>query len=227
MRAIGNITTSATTEVAIDSTAYAEQAANGGRSFKSSSASDAAAGTGARTIKLTYVSIAADGTIARKTETVTLNGTNAVATVATDIAGVERIDVMTVGSGGVPAGTITMYANNDGTGATIATVAIGKLSTFYAHHYVATGQRCRLGSLVVLGGNATAAQFQIRSQPYPKANVGEVPINGPLAASNANSILEPLDGAKFVSGPAKITVYATPGNNTSQVSSAELAFDDI
>ena len=68
----------------------------------SSTANDAAAGTGARTVVVE--SVLASGAVS--TETVTLNGTTAVALVATTTIAVNRFYVATVGSGASAAGTI-------------------------------------------------------------------------------------------------------------------------
>ena len=68
----------------------------------SSSANDAAAGTGARTVKLYYL----DGNFVLKSETITLNGTTAVATTATDIYRILGLRVVTTGTGLKAAGTI-------------------------------------------------------------------------------------------------------------------------
>ena len=69
----------------------------------SSSANDASpSGSGARTVKVTYL----DSNFAVKSETITLNGTTAVATVATDIYRILDFRVMTAGSGLKSAGTI-------------------------------------------------------------------------------------------------------------------------
>lgn len=70
----------------------------------STSASDAAAGTGVRTMEITFL----DANYVQKTETITLNGTTPVNTVATDILRVNRTRSVTVGSGGSAAGTISL-----------------------------------------------------------------------------------------------------------------------
>lgn len=72
----------------------------------SSSADDAAAGTGARTVKVSYL----DADLAQSNEMVTLNGTTAVATTATDIRRVQNLSVATVGTGLVAAGNIDIRA---------------------------------------------------------------------------------------------------------------------
>ncbi len=76
----------------------------------SSSAADAAAGTGVRQAHIHYL----DSNYVEQHETVTLNGTTPVNTVATDILRVNGLHSWTVGSGGVPAGNVSLQ-NTAGT----------------------------------------------------------------------------------------------------------------
>lgn len=80
----------------------------------SSSANDAAAGTGARTVVVQGV----DANYEKFTETVTLNGTNAVALANTSVLGINKFYVATTGSGLVNAGTIDVRTVS---GATVKT----------------------------------------------------------------------------------------------------------
>jgi hypothetical protein len=151
-RAQGYTATSATTGKAIRATTYTPQGANAQRSFKSSSASDAAAGTGAQTITLNYLTAA----FVLKSEVITLNGTTAVATVNTDIAFIESIVVATVGSAGGNVGTISIFTDNAGVGTVWGSIAASDNMTFWAHHYVPAGVTCYLlnysaGATVVAG----------------------------------------------------------------------------
>lgn len=68
----------------------------------SSSANDTAAGTGARTISVTGV----DTSFARFTETVTLNGQSSVNLATTNVLFIDKITVLTAGSGLLNAGII-------------------------------------------------------------------------------------------------------------------------
>lgn len=72
----------------------------------SASANDTAAGTGARTIRVDGL----DSTFTPFSETVTLNGTSAVALANTSVIAVNRTTVITAGSGGVNAGKIDIRA---------------------------------------------------------------------------------------------------------------------
>lgn len=76
--------------------------AAGAVSVVSASANDAAAGTGARTIRVTGL----DASYFEVSETVTLNGTTPVSLTATMLR-INRVEVLTAGSGEVNAGAIT------------------------------------------------------------------------------------------------------------------------
>lgn len=151
-RSYGYTGTSAVTSKAVRATAYTPPGNNVGRSIVSTSANDTAAGTGARTIKITYM--AADGS-GPFTETITLNGVTAVNTVATNIALIERMDVMTVGSGGGNAGTINLMTGLAGAGTVIGSIAVGDNQTNWVHHYVPLGKTCYV--LMLEGASTVAA----------------------------------------------------------------------
>lgn len=76
----------------------------------SSNANDTAAGTGARTVDINYL----DASYNEQTELVTLNGTTAVSTVATNILRVNGFHSATVGSNGVAVGNVSLQ-NTGGT----------------------------------------------------------------------------------------------------------------
>ena len=71
----------------------------------STSISDTSAGTGIRSLEVHYL----DANGSAQVETVTLNGTTPVNTVATNIRFVNDLHALTVGSGESAAGTITCY----------------------------------------------------------------------------------------------------------------------
>lgn len=79
--------------------------------FVSSSANDTLAGTGIQKIHIHYL----DSNYAVHTETVNMNGTTPVSTVATDIFRINAMHAYQVGSGGVAAGNISLT----NTGATV------------------------------------------------------------------------------------------------------------
>ena len=117
--------------------AYTEQSSNAQRSLVSSDATDASASTGARTVRITYYDASMVGPF---TETVTMNGTTPVNTVATDICFIEKLEVVTAGSNGGNAGTISLMSATAGGGVTVGTIVVGDNETNWCHHYVPSGK---------------------------------------------------------------------------------------
>ena len=231
----GQVTTSAATAAAIESTTYTEQSSGAQRSFKSSSANDTAAGTGARKVKLTYYALASGAVSGPKTETVTLNGVTAVATVATDIALIEKIEVITAGSGGVPAGTISLYTDNAGAGSVFASIATGARSTKFAHHYVPTGNTWSLTDLMMesTAGADQLPMFEVRSLDYSVSDAAEQSLAEFTIAGSQGSkpflpppipVSSPLP-IKVV-GPARVRFYVTPTDTASQVSKVNVGYTE-
>ena len=207
------------------STAYNEPAAAAQRSISSASAADTAAGTGAHTVEITYY----DGTGAGPfTETVTLNGTTFVATVATDIRFIEKMEVKTAGSGGVNAGVITLFVNNTGGGGTVGTIGVGNVvtsvgdnRTLWAHHYVATGQTAHFSVLVagvISGGSATNGQLFLRKRSPLVANSAEVILGDIVLAIGAFTREFTFNPA--VEGFAQIIAYGIPGTNNATLTAS-------
>ena len=85
--------------------AYVWPVTAAGMRVVSSSANDAAAGTGIRTIRIYYL----DSSYNEKITDVVLNGVTPVNTTATDIFRINRLRALTMGTGGVSAGTINVY----------------------------------------------------------------------------------------------------------------------
>ena len=137
-----------------NSNAYAFLAANmASPTIVSSSANDAAAGTGARTVRVTGV----DSLYAIQTEVVTLNGVTPVALV-NNYMSINDITVLTAGSGGVKAGTLTLAAG----GTTHAFMAVG-INTNTSYIYtVPAGYGLMIENLTCsLGASTTAGAGQI------------------------------------------------------------------
>lgn len=216
--AFGDVTTAAVTRTLVNRTVYTEQTTNGQRSFASSSAADAAAGTGARTIKLTYLDQTGAGPF---TETITLNGTTRVNTVATNICFIEQIEVVTAGSGGVNAGTITLFTVPTTGGTAIGTIAIGNNQTFWSHHYVPSSKVCNITG-ISCGHNGTTvgsgALFTLNSQPIGVANAVEVQISDFVRLYGQTSTFSRVYGSPIkVTGPARIRTFVTPETSTSTI----------
>jgi len=157
-RANGYVASSSTAAKVIRATTYTAQGTNGGRSINSTSASDTLAGTGMRTVRIDYLTSLFEA----KSETITLNGLTAVNTVATDIAYIESIIGVTVGSGGVNVGTIQVWTATGGTGSIWGSVAPTDNMTFWAHHYVPAGKTCYV--LTTTGAGSLAGQTNLVSQ---------------------------------------------------------------
>jgi hypothetical protein len=119
----------------------------------SSSAADASAGTGVRQIDIHYVD--ADGN--EQSETVTMNGTTSVNTVATDMRWVQCDHARAAGSGGVAAGDITI--SNGGT--TYAVIKAGNTRCSSSARMVPSGKKLLVKEIVwgVTSGTNAAAKF--------------------------------------------------------------------
>lgn len=209
------------------STPYTEPASAAQRSVGSSSANDTSAGTGARSVVVKYFDGAGDGPFE---ETVTLNGTTPVNTVATDIRFIESIRVETVGSGGANAGTITLYGSTGGAGGTIGTIAVGTVlagvgdnTTLWAHHYVPTNWEVEVATLTATiqsGGSGTTGKFFLRVAHPLVANNADVPFDGVMLLSG--SFRREYQFKTQIEGFARIVAYAIPGVNNTEIS---VAFD--
>ena len=213
---VGYVTTSTTSQVVIRATTYTRQSSNAQRSLKSSSANDTAAGTGARTISLIYFDVNGNGPFF---ETVTLNGTTAVNTVNTNICFIEDILVLTVGSGGVNAGTISLYSTTAGGGTVIGSIAAGDNGTFWAHHYVPLGKIHNLSGMFASHNGTTAASggvFVIRSLPLNITNAVESFTGDYLRLYGQSGSISRTFNIPFrITGPAQVTMYVVPESSSS------------
>lgn len=214
----GDITTAALTRVLVRRTAYIEQTSNARRSIASASALDTAAGTGARTVRITYLDVTGAGPF---TETITLNGTTYVNTVATNICYIEKIQVITAGSTGSNAGILTLKAATAGGGATIGTINATNNQTFWAHHYVPIGKVCNITG-ISCGHNGTTvgsgALFTINAFFFTVANGVETQVSDFVrlygqTSTFARNYASPIK----VPGPARLQTYVTPETSTSTI----------
>jgi hypothetical protein len=215
--AFGDITLAVQTLNAIRRTAYTEQSANFTGSIVSSSANDAAAGTGARTVKIFFVN--ATGATAG-TETVTLNGTTPVNLATTTKCFTEKMEVVTAGSGGVAAGTISLKTAAAGGGTTVGTIATGDTQTYWAHHYVVTGKTCNVTDISVGNSvtNAGVALYILKALPIGVANAVEKQVSDFLTLAGASSSINRPYGSQIqIVGPARVALYVTPGTGSSFV----------
>jgi hypothetical protein len=216
--AFGDVTLAAIAQAVVRRTAYTEQTSNAQRSIASANANDTSAGTGARTVKITYLTSTGTGPF---TETVTLNGTTYVNTVATNICYIEQIEVMTAGSGGTNAGILTLKAATAGGGATIGTINAGDRQTFWAHHYVPTGKEANVTGISVSHNGTTVGSggvFVVKALTLNAANAVEIQLSDFVrlygqSSTFARAYTSPV---KF-SGPARLLLYVTPETSSSTV----------
>jgi hypothetical protein len=172
-QATGYVTTASTGGAIIRATAYAPQGANAQRSLVSTSANDTSAGTGARTITINYLNTS----FQLKQDTITMNGTTAVNTNATDIAFIESLVVATCGSTAGNVGTIRILTGLAGAGSVWASIAASDNQTFYCHHYVPTGLTCYVTNIAA-GATVNAGVFTLQhtgnplSTTTPTFNIG-------------------------------------------------------
>lgn len=216
----GYVSTSATSIVAIRATAYTEQAANAQRSVSSSSASDAAAGTGTRTIKITYYDVTMAGPF---TETVTMNGTSNVNTSNSNICFIEKIESVTVGSGGTNVGTISLFVGTGGAGGTIGTIAASDGQTYWAHHYVQAGKTCFIKRLLV-GANGISGSVILRTALPLTANAFELNLGSQLRIITAQPQQDFDVEDISVVGPARVTMYSKPDVLTASTTFATMTY---
>ena len=220
---------SANVAVPVRYTTYTEQTTNGQRSLISSSANDSSAGTGARQVRITYLDQTGAGPF---TETVTLNGTTAVNTVNTNICFIERMDVVSVGSGGFNAGTISLYTGTGATGTVIGTIGLGAVvsgqgdnQTFWAHHYVPTGTSVTgyavyVGIIAAAGGGSSVTVIRARNPTV--ATSPFVVVSDFLNAAQGNSAARQYAASISLPGPLILVAVTTPANNNS---TATCSFD--
>ena len=129
----------------------------------SSSANDAAAGTGARTVIIFYL----DTDYAAQTETITLNGTTPVNTVATNILRINAFHVTSVGSGGVSVGNLSL--TNTGSTVTYGYITAGNNSSRQAIYTIPAGKTGYLTHWQASSGATTGTHFtriSVRSTSY-------------------------------------------------------------
>lgn len=214
----GDIVTSVIAKVAVRRTAYTEQTTNAQRSIASSSANDTAAGTGARTVSIIYYDQNGAGPY---TEIVTMNGTSYINTVNTNICFIEKMEVVTAGSGGANAGILTLKASTGGAGATIGTIGSSDNQTFWAHHYIPTGKTANITG-ISCGHNGTTvgsgALFILGAKPIGIANSIEKQVSDFVrlygqSSTFARNYFSPIK----VVGPARLAVYVTPETSSATI----------
>lgn len=213
----GKVVRAATAIAPVRWTTYTEQTSNAQRSIASSSANDTAAGTGARTVKITYYSVSAGVITGPFYETVTLNGTSYVNTVSTTIAFIEKIEVLTVGSGLTNAGILTLKAATAGGGVTIVTIGAGDGQTFLGLHYVASSRTMKLTSVSVGIKGADGAGFVVDAGNPGAADVFESQVSDLIRVGTSQSTIIRSYGTPIeIIGPARVQLYVLPDSTSSR-----------
>jgi hypothetical protein len=220
----GDVVTAALTRVVVRRTTYTQPASNAQRSISSASALDTAAGTGARTLRITYLDSSGNGPF---TETITLNGTTPVNTVATDIRFIEQMEVLTAGSTGSNAGIITLFGATAGGGGTVGTIAATNNQTFWSHHYVPIGKTCNITG-VSCGHTGTTvgsgALFTLNGLNLSLSNAVEIQLSDFVRLYGQSSTFSRSYSSPIkIEGPARIQTYVTPETTSSTTYRA--AFD--
>ncbi len=216
--AFGDVTLAALTQAVVRRTAYTEQTVNATRSISSANAADAAAGTGARTVLITYLDATGAGPF---TTTVTLNGTTCVATSVSNIAFIEEMRVVTVGSTGSNVGILSLFVNNTCGGGTIGTIAATNNQTFWAHHYIPVGKEANITGVSVSHNGTTVGSggvFVVRAQVLVTANQAERQVTDFIRLYGQSSTFARVYTSPVkVPGPARLLLYVTPETASSTV----------
>lgn len=209
--AFGDVNLTVVTTVLVNRTAYTEQTTNAQRSIASASAADTnTAGTGARQVRITYLDQTGAGPY---TETVNLNGTTYVNTTAVNICFIEKMEIVSVGSGGSNAGIITLKAAITGGGATIGTIAVSNNQTFWTHHYVPISKTCYITSISCSSNSSTVGNgslyhlraYRIGLSTNPNTQISDfVWVHG-----QSSNVVRNYGTPIRVIGPARITGWVT------------------
>ncbi len=208
------------TAVKLNGTTCTPPAAAGQWSVVSSSANDInVSGTGAWTVALSYL----DSSYVAHTETLTLNGTTPVNTAGTTCLYPEGMTVTLAGSGGLAAGTLSIYSAVNGGGSLVGTIAIstiqGSGATLWMHHYVPAGVSAYV--IEVEGGMGGAeGTIYLTQTPLGVSGAVAAPLGAQIVCSgnNAKSTATYGDNELPVAGPALIQgwadAYASASPNT-------------
>lgn len=215
------VATSATSIVAIRGTAYTEPSSAQQMRLVSANAADTSAGTGARTVRITYYDGSMNGPL---TEVVTMNGTTAVNTVATNIRFIEKLETVTAGSGGTNAGIISIQ--NTAGSTTFGTIAASDGITYWGHHYVQAGKTCFVTRSYFGAVGASQGCFLRKIDPTV-ANAFEQQITAQFRTITAQPQQMYDLTSLFVAGPARITMYTKPDAVTASTTQAGFSYYEM
>jgi hypothetical protein len=141
------------------------------------------------------------------TETVTLNGTANVNTVASNICFIESIRVVTAGSGGNNAGTLTLFISTAGGGGTLAQVAVNDNQTNWAQHYVAKDKTMLLNQVVFGNQGASAGNITILKTTPTVSNSTDFVIAPQIRAQPGVTQALDFKSPLRITGPARVLLF--------------------
>lgn len=164
----------ATTDRAVWSEAgpYVFPASAGKLSIVSSSVNDASAGTGARTVKIYYLT----NTFAEKDMTLTMNGTTRVVSTPADFYRLNHAKILTVGSGLVSAGKISIQ--NEGGTVTYGAILAGETEARQIVYTVPANKTLIIDQIVTSNVATTALKYatiKLMSTYCPVCDIQQVP----------------------------------------------------
>lgn len=216
------VATSATSIVSVRGTAYTEPGSAMQLEVLSSSVQDASAGTGTRTLRITYYDGSMNGPF---TEDIVMNGTTAVATVATNIRFIEKMESLTVGSNGTNVGTISIREVDDSP--VYGTIAASDGITFWGHHYVAAGKKCCVTRIISGTQGASGSVFMRSFEPLT-ANAFERQVTPRLRTITAQPTqIYDLDPVIWFPGPVRISLWVQPDANTANTVQAGFTYYEL
>jgi hypothetical protein len=160
-------------------------------SVKSDSINDTAAGTGIRTVDVHYL----DDSLVRQIETVSMNGTTDVLTVATNIRFIECMHMRTYGSGKVAAGTILAHVGAQN----YSEISVGKVRCSSSVRMVPAGKKLFVSSVYAGSSSGTAAATTV---------IEMVSCHFDGHDYTADSIFFPLGAASFQDGSGGLSIHS-------------------
>jgi hypothetical protein len=208
-------------------TTYTPQATGAQRSINSTSANDTAAGTGARKVRISYWTQTGTGTLAGPFyETLILNGTAGVNTVATNIRYVSDMEVMNAGSGGVNAGIIQLWTGTGATGSIFFSIAASDYCSQSCHYYVPSGYAMFVTGLTA-ETNAAIANLPgvaIRSLDLSGTDTAERLLIPDVRCHQYAPVTHTYESPPQVNGPALVTAYYKQVNNNAQTGWCDVGY---
>ncbi len=197
---IGNATNtiSTTAFVLLSNITAAQPTANTAMKISSTSVNDTAGGSGAQQVTLKYFEFDWGQ---EKTEVITLNGTNAVNLVNTNVYRINHLYINRTGSGGVAAGNIKLQDASTGT---ILYAQIDSSAAFFerATHYVSGGRICVISGAEISSSTIGGVIWRLfTTQEDSNGNI--VPRAEFSGQVGANAIFMPLVLPVYVANPNK------------------------